>query len=220
MTELLNFEFEGWQLKARLPGDEIESPPLVLMLHGLTGDENSMGVFAPRIPPQFTLLFPQGPYPYAMGGFSWIDGGFGAWPAVHEFDTSIQSLRTLLTRIPTRLPVDRQQVHLAGFSQGAALAYIYALSEPDGIQSLVGLSGFMPTGADLTTQAETLGGVKAFVAHGTNDHLVPVSRARGSVTLLERAGAQVTYCETEGGHKLSATCFRAMGKFYKSLLVE
>jgi len=47
------------------------------------------------------------------------------------------------------------------------------------------------------------------VAHGTQDQLVPIDRARTSIELLEQAGAQVTYCEDEVGHKLSANaCVR------------
>jgi predicted esterase len=33
--------------------------------------------------------------------------------------------------------------------------------------------------------------------------------------LLEKAGAQVTYCEGEVGHKVSADCLRALKEFLK-----
>jgi hypothetical protein len=33
------------------------------------------------------------------------------------------------------------------------------------------------------------------------------------VEILEQAGAQVTYCEDEVGHKVSVTCVRALKKF-------
>jgi hypothetical protein len=32
--------------------------------------------------------------------------------------------------------------------------------------------------------------------------------------MLERAGAQVTYCEEDVGHKLSAPCFNALKSFF------
>jgi predicted esterase len=54
-----------------------------------------------------------------------------------------------------------------------------------------------------------------FVAHGTRDELVPIERGRHTVQTLEQAGAQVTYCEDDVGHKLSAACFRALEAFFK-----
>jgi predicted esterase len=45
--------------------------------------------------------------------------------------------------------------------------------------------------------------------------LVPLERARGSIEMLEGAGAQVTFCEAEVGHKLSAECLRSLRSFFK-----
>jgi phospholipase/carboxylesterase len=53
-----------------------------------------------------------------------------------------------------------------------------------------------------------------FIAHGTTDNLVPVEMARESANLLKQAGANVTYCEEEVGHKLSAPCFRGLEAFF------
>jgi predicted esterase len=41
-----------------------------------------------------------------------------------------------------------------------------------------------------------------------------VERARESIAILERAGANVTYCEDEVGHKVSANCLRALKEFF------
>jgi len=60
-----------------------------------------------------------------------------------------------------------------------------------------------------------LAGKNIFVAHGTLDQMVPIDRARASIGLLEQAGAQVTYCEDEVGHKLSANCLRALEAYLK-----
>jgi predicted esterase len=44
--------------------------------------------------------------------------------------------------------------------------------------------------------------------------MVTVDRARASIALLEQAGARVTYCEDEVGHKVSVNCLRALQKFF------
>jgi predicted esterase len=57
-----------------------------------------------------------------------------------------------------------------------------------------------------------------FIAHGTDDDRVPVEKARLSAELLENAGAAVTYCEEQVGHKLSAKCFRGLEAFYQRVI--
>jgi predicted esterase len=54
------------------------------------------------------------------------------------------------------------------------------------------------------------------VAHGTQDEMVPIDRARASMELLEQAGASITYCEDEVGHKLSSNCLRALEEYLSS----
>jgi predicted esterase len=53
-----------------------------------------------------------------------------------------------------------------------------------------------------------------FVAHGSLDEMVNIAYARQSVQLLEAAGAQVTFCEDEVGHKVSAGCLRGLQAFF------
>jgi phospholipase/carboxylesterase len=59
-----------------------------------------------------------------------------------------------------------------------------------------------------------LEGKPYFVAHGTRDEMVRIDRARESIATLEQAGAKVTYCEDNVGHKVSATCLRALAAFF------
>ncbi len=103
-----------------------------------------------------------------------------------------------------------------GFSQGAALTYAWSLLQADKIIDFACLSGFMPEGVDGIVQNHPLSGKQCYVTHGTEDELVPVEKARHAVDVLENAGAKVTYCEEDVGHKLSATCFRGMQKFFYS----
>jgi predicted esterase len=44
--------------------------------------------------------------------------------------------------------------------------------------------------------------------------MVSIERAQQEVSLLENAGAQVSFCEAEVGHKVSADCLRALQSFF------
>jgi phospholipase/carboxylesterase len=133
---------------------------------------------------------------------------------VEDFRPAIRDLNDLLN--PAKFPRgDFNQIHLMGFSQGAALGYAYTFLQPDRVTSLAGLSGFLPEGVESLAGDRPLEGKPIFVAHGTLDEMVPVERSRQAVEVLERAGAKVIYCEDDVGHKLSAGCFRGLDGFFR-----
>lgn len=202
-------------LRQRLP--EAPGPhPLILLLHGWTGDENAMWVFAGRLPANALLVAPRGLYPTPLGGYGWQPALGRAWPDLEDFRPAMEALWGLLS--PQNFPTaDGGAIRLVGFSQGAALAYSLALAYPHRVDALAGLSGFAPGGVEQLIQAQPLAGKACFMAHGRRDELAPVERARQARQLLLAAGARVTYCEDDVGHKLSASCFRGLEKFFANL---
>jgi predicted esterase len=44
--------------------------------------------------------------------------------------------------------------------------------------------------------------------------MVPVEQSRKAVMQFEQAGALVTYCESDTGHKISNECLKAMEMFF------
>jgi phospholipase/carboxylesterase len=206
-------EIGRWTLRMRIP----ESPgphPVVLMLHGWTGDEDAMWVFATRLPKHALLLAPRGIFRASLGGYGWHGKTSSAWPWVDDFRPSMEALLELLT--PTNFPdADLDRFRLVGFSQGAALAFSVALSYPERVSSMAVLSGFLPEGAGAMVRDAPLREKHIFMAHGTQDQLVPVERARQAAEILRQAGASVFYCEDDVGHKLSADCFRGMQAFFQ-----
>ena len=210
-TDIL--EFPNWRVRYRgFVGNGVH--PVFLLLHGWTGDENSMWVFASRLPREAILIAPRGPYPTPLGGFGWQLNQKKEWPNVTDFRPAVNSLINLLTK--DNFPgADLRRLHFLGFSQGAALAFTFAILYPELVQSIGSLSGFLPEDAENWLSDRTLWEKPIFIAHGAQDDLVPVSRARNSVGILERSGGEVIYCEDDVGHKLSASCFRSMEAFYK-----
>lgn len=150
-TQLITFQ--NWTLRVRPASTR--TPRLLLLLHGWTGDENSMWVFVRNFPADFWMVAPRVPYATQPSGYSWR---------------------------PLRAGV---------------------------------LAGFVPMGSESLVAKRPLNGQPFFVAHGTLDEMVPIEYARQSVKILERAGAQVTFCEDEVGHKVSVDCLRALEEFFE-----
>jgi phospholipase/carboxylesterase len=129
--------------------------------------------------------------------------------------TSADRLINMVDEYASSAGIDAHTFDLIGFSQGAAMCNVLAFLYPGRIGKTGILAGFVPKGLDELVSKRPLAGKPFFVAHGTKDEMVAIDRARESIAILEEAGAKVTYCEDNVGHKVSATCLKAMGEFFK-----
>jgi phospholipase/carboxylesterase len=208
-------EFRDWIFRFR----PAQSKPsrLLLLIHGLSGDENSMWVFARNLPGNITVLAPRGIHLARDGGFTWrkVRPEMKGLPVMEELRPSADALIGFVDDWSKTVGLPAEQIDLIGFSQGAAVTYTTAILHPDRIRALAALSGFIPSGAEDILSTGVLAGKHIFVSHSRQDDMVPVELARRSVELLKSAGALVNYCETDGGHKVSADCFKGMNEIFK-----
>jgi phospholipase/carboxylesterase len=189
--------------------------PMLILLHGLTGDEDAMWVFTRKLLHHFILVAPRGLFSSPLGGYSWHSHDLNTWPSVDDFSPAVDKILSVIK--PGYVENgDFSKFYLLGFSQGAALAYTLALFYPEKIASFAGLSGFLPDYDESLILKKPLNGISGYIAHGIKDSLVPVDKARYSAQRLEEAGAEIDYCERKVGHKLSSSCFRDMESFFLS----
>jgi phospholipase/carboxylesterase len=200
-------------LRERFP--QGEGPhKLLILLHGWTGDENSMWIFISRIPEDYLVIAPRGLWRTPLGGYGWRKNGSADHSRALDFQPAIDVLSELISSL--EYPgIEDQKFSLMGFSEGAALSFTMALKYPERFEKLAGLSGFLPSDLAAGVNAGLLNGKKIFVAHGRKDELVSVDKARSVVRVLKHAGAEVVYCEEDVGHKLSAGCFRGLGDYFR-----
>jgi phospholipase/carboxylesterase len=225
-TELV--AFEDWTLRVR--SAEGQPARILLLMHGFKGDENSMWVFARDLPANYFMVAPRAPYPVVDGGFSWRPrqagktdpGHAGLVPSdddylnllnLEMFEPAVNNVIQMVDRYSTHVGVDPAKIDMMGFSQGGVMTNLTTLLHPARIRKAAILGSFLPKNVDKLIVARPLEGKPFFVAHGTQDDKVPIELARRSIGLLEQAGAQVTYCEGDVGHKVSAPCLRALKTF-------
>ena len=206
--------FQDWRLRVR--ASSALPARLLLLLHGWTGDENSMWVFVRRFPADYWMVAPRAPYVTQPSGYSWraLDGRPDRPPVLEDLRPAAADLVALADAYAAANGIDSREFDAIGFSQGAALVNVLALLYPARVRRLGILAGFVPAGADSLVQNRTLEGKPFFVAHGNQDEMVNIEEARRSIQLLETAGARVTFCEDEVGHKVSANCLRALEAFW------
>lgn len=207
--------YNGWTLRVRHATQQPSR--FLLMLHGWTGDENSMWIFARKIPEKYWITSPRALHVAQEGGYSWRVSRPGprVLPTYFDLKPAAEALVRLVDDLSSSWGVEASKFDVVGFSQGGALANVIAMMYPGRIRRAAVLAGFMPADTDDLIANRVLDGKPFFVAHGTKDELITVAHARESIKLLEQAGAQVTYCESEVGHKVSLECLNGLESFFE-----
>ncbi len=184
------------------------------MIHGWTGDENSMWVFTRGFPSDYWIVAPRAPHAAESKGFSWRPPQpltFGR-PSLETLLPAAEGLIQLIDEYSASVKLDARQFDLIGFSQGGAMVNVVGLLYPDRVRKMGVLAGFLPLVWKMSLKRNrslekmflwrTARRMKWFqwIAHAL--------RCRSWIGL----GAQITYCEDDVAHKLSSNCLRALGK--------
>jgi len=206
--------FKNWTLRVRESTDS--APRLMLLIHGFTGDENSMWVFARDLQSHYWIVAPRAVYVGEPGGYSWRPPQFENMNqlSLDQLHDSAGALIHLVDEYSASVGLDASVFDVMGFSQGGAMSNLLAFLYPQRIRKIGILAGFVPSGLDDLVSQCPLEGKPFFVTHGTKDEKVSIDSARASIEILEKAGAKVTYCEDAVGHKVSVNCLRSLKKFF------
>jgi len=173
-----------------------------------------MSVFTRNFPSTYWIVSPRAPFAALPSGFSWrAPAPKGSWPTVDLFRPAIHNLVDLIDQWGAENGLETSSVDMAGFSQGGALTFTFGAMYPQRMGKMGILAGFAPEGSEEIVSPGLLAGKKIFVAHGTLDEMVPISMARRTLELIKVASGEVTYCESEVGHKLSAECLKGLESY-------
>jgi len=190
--------------------------PTVVMLHGRSGNEDVMWVFARSCPANWLLVAPRAIKPDPDGGYAWHPRGKDEWPTLAQFDEAVTAVTRFIHALTTLYNADPQRIYLMGFSQGAATAYATALRHPGLVQGIAGLVGFVPEDCGDAGETAVLRDLPIFMAVGREDPLIPYQRAQGCALTLREAGAALSYHEYDTGHRLNAAGMRDLKSWWQA----
>jgi phospholipase/carboxylesterase len=188
----------------------------VIWMHGLGADGHDFEPIVPELDLPRALairfVFPHAPMrPVTVNGGAvmraWYD--VAALGGVRREDAegvraSQRDIEALIEREKQRgVPAGR--IVLAGFSQGGAMALQTGLRHPERLAGLLILSSFLPLADTLAAEGESANrDVPIFIAHGTHDPMIPMSRASDSRDRLLALGYRVEWHEYPMPHSLCA----------------
>lgn len=209
-----------------------KNKPLVLLVHGRAGDENVMWIFTKafeRLKP--TVIAPRAFLSDPIGGYSWwhVERGTSqekrtaTW---EDVSNAAEKMFGFIQVLPRLYGVDTRQIIAVGFSQGAAVVSALVLKRPELFSGFALLAGFVPQiileredAIDPRISSGQLQLPPSFIAHGTEDHVIPVERARQARDYFSASGSRVTYQEESIGHKVGSSGIRALKSWFDELIV-
>jgi phospholipase/carboxylesterase len=113
------------------------------------------------------------------------------------------------------------QIVLAGFSQGGAIALHSATRYPKKLAGVLALSTYLPLKATLAKQAHAANlATPIFMAHGRADDIISLDRALASRLSLEESGFNVQWHEYAMAHSVCAEEINDIRLFLTGLLQQ
>jgi len=186
----------------------------IIWMHGLGADGHD---FEPLVPellddgmPSLRFIFPHAPVRPVT-----INNGYQmrAWYDIIGIDrrsaedfagiaASAQAV-TGLIKVENESGVPTERIAIAGFSQGGAMALHIATRYPEKLACVIALSCYLPQSRELTTARSPANQTTPiFMAHGTQDPVVPYPLGEESRQLLQAAGYPVEWHSYPMPHSL------------------
>ena len=221
----------------RLETIELETRPnptaAVIWMHGLGADGND---FVPIVneldlssAPAIRFIFPHAPMmPVTINNGhvmrAWYDVSIGDLQtgAKRADEKGVRQSQAQIGQLITRETarnIPFKNIVLAGFSQGGAIALHTGLRYPEKLAGVMALSCYLPCTDSFAAEAAPANAkTPLFIAHGTQDPVVPYAMGKNSRDLLVKSGYAVEWREYPMPHSVCLEEVRNIGAWLTSVL--
>lgn len=198
---------------ALTPPAEGARPPLLVLAHGVGSNEHDLFELAPDLDPRCVVVSARGPHTRAPG-YAWFNVQFSPDNRVidqGQLDSSRKLYAAFVQAAATAYGADPARIFTLGFSQGAVISLVTALTHPKLFAGVIALAGRIPSEALpwLATPEETAG-LPVFMAHGSSDMVIRVEEAHAACDILHQQQADLTYREYMIDHRINQQMFAEM----------
>ncbi len=209
------------QYLVRQPVKSIQNPPVLFLFHGSGSNEQDLFSLASQIPDEWLIISVRAPYTISKGHYIWYDVELVDKKIVINFSQEEESRKRVLKfidKISSFYHVDKKRIVLAGFSQGANIASVVSLTAPEKIAGFAIFSGrFIEEIKPLISNSTSLKSLKCFLAHGSQDYMLPITYAWENQQILQNLGIGVTFSEDTVAHSISSKQFNDFLLWLKQL---
>jgi phospholipase/carboxylesterase len=185
----------------------------VIWMHGLGADGHDFEPIVPELGLPGTLqvrfIFPNAPVRpvtlnMGMAMRAWYDiieigGGREDGEGLRASQAAIEQL--IAAEVARGIPASR--IVLAGFSQGGAIAFQTGLRHPQRLAGIMALSTYLPLAGTVEDERSAANrDLPVFMAHGSVDPMILISRAQQSRKMLEALGYPLEWHEYPMPHSV------------------
>lgn len=196
---------------------------LVILMHGVGSNEDSLLGLASFIPENLSVVSVRSPLTMAPGAYSAFSVSFTAnGPKIDTAaaEASRQRLLRFIPELQLRYGVTSDQTLIAGFSQGGIMSASLALTAPKCVRGFAILSGrILPEIELLIARAEDLQHLSALVIHGKNDDRLPYFWAEKSTELLQAHGIPSHLLNYGIGHEITHEVATDFASWVRNILL-
>lgn len=196
----------------KAPINNTGKSPAIIMLHGYGSDENDLFSFANELPDNYTIISLKAPHEMQPYGNAWyaihFDNIDGKWSDDKQAIESRDLVLKCIDEIISAYNVDPDNITLLGFSQGTILSFSVALSFPEKIKNVIGLSGYINEAIFKENFVNNdFSKLNIYTSHGSVDQVIPVDWARKTQPFLQNLGINCEYSEFPVGHGVAPQNF-------------
>jgi phospholipase/carboxylesterase len=179
---------------------------LLVLHHGRGADEHDLLPLGDVLDPEHRLhvVTPRAPLTLdGWPGYHWYVVPRVGYPDPDTFRAAHRALAELHDELWERTGIAPDRTVFGGFSMGSVMSYALGLTAERPVPAgILAFSGFIPVVEGWEPDLEGRKGMPVFIAHGRRDPVMDVSFARSARELLEGAGFEVEYHESDAGHHI------------------
>ena len=200
--------------RVRQPEPALAKPAdaLLVLLHGVGGNETNLADLAANVSPGTRVVFPRGPLTLGIDQYAWFRVAFGASGPVivaEEAESSRTTLIRFIEQLQAAHGIAPERTMIAGFSQGGIMSASVGLTAPERLRGFAVLAGrILPELEPLLAPRERLARVHALIAHGRDDDKLPIAWAERADAWLQQLGVVHALHVYPGGHGIPAAMAR------------
>ncbi len=203
----------GWPVRTFLPtGYEPNYPyPLLVFLHNQGGSEEQILRLAPHLSRRnYICIGLRGPHRLDPRGsraaYGWgLDGELNVLVEEYVFRAVEQTRR--------HYHVHSERIYLAGFCEGAMLAYRLGFLYPERFAGVISLNGCIPRHGGPLLRLPEVRKLRVLIGHGIANAIVPLSLARSDFRLLYTAGLSVRMHTYAANHRIHRHMLRDIDRW-------
>ncbi|WP_034258483.1 alpha/beta hydrolase [Altibacter lentus] len=196
----------------RAPKEGVDMAPAIILLHGFGSDENDLFSFASELPETHHIISLKAPIPMQPYGNAWyniyFDNSDGKFSDTEQAIASRDLISNCIDAVVNVYNANPKEITLLGFSQGTILSFAVALSYPEKVKNVIGLSGYINEDILKEGYSENdFSSLNVYTSHGSVDQVIPVQWARKTQPFLKALNIPCEYSEFPVGHGVAPQNF-------------